>query len=63
MLVYLRVDMIDSHKSYVAYNSVSMTPSYVWRYTNYAEGINFMRTYIHRSMLYNNSASMNLCIL
>ena len=60
MLVYLRVDMIDDCNSYIAYSSVSMTPSYVWRYTNYAEGVNFLRTYVHRGLMYTNGISMSL---
>jgi hypothetical protein len=60
MLVYLRVDMVDDCQSSTAYNSVSMTPSYVWRYTNYAEGVNFFRTYVRRGLVYTNGISMSL---
>jgi hypothetical protein len=60
MLVYLRVDMVDGALTKAAYNSISMTPSYVWRYTNYAEGVNFFRTYIHRGLMYTNGISMSL---
>lgn len=63
MLVYLRVDMVDECSTQIAYNSISMTPSYVWRYTNYAEGVNFFRTYVHRSLLYTNGVSMSLGVL
>ena len=60
MLVYLRVDMVDDLRPYIAYNTVSMAPSYVWRYTNYAEGVNFIRTYVHRGMMYSNGVSLSL---
>jgi hypothetical protein len=63
MLVYLRVDMVDGCKAYTAYHSVSMAPSYIWRYTNYAEGVNFYRTYVHRNLIYNSRISMSLGII
>ena len=53
MLVYLRIDVTDNCNVYTAYNYLSISPSYVWRYTNYQEGMNYLRTNVHRSLFRN----------
>lgn len=63
MLVYLRIDVVDGLVPYTAYHSIVDSPVYLWRYTNYAEGVNFFRTYVHRSMTQQSLTSMNLGVL
>lgn len=53
MLVYLRIEVVDRCRIYTAYNYVSVSPSYVWRYSNYQEGMNYLRTNVHRSLMRN----------
>ena len=63
MLVYLRIQMLDNCRTYTAYNVLADSPSYIWRYTNYAEGKNFLRTHMHRGLMYGNGDSLSLGIL
>lgn len=63
MLVYLRIDIVDGLIPVTAYNSIVDSPVYLWRYNNYAEGINFFRTYVHRSRVRQSLVSYNLGVL
>lgn len=63
MLVYLRIDVVDGLVPYTAYYSVVDSPVYLWRYTNYAEGVNFFRTYVHRGVIRQSMIGLNLGVL
>lgn len=63
MLVYLRIDIVDGLVPETAYYSMVDSPVYLWRYSNYAEGVNFFRTYVHRSLVRQSLVSYNLGVL
>lgn len=63
MIVYLRTDIIQGCSSQVAYHCLVISPSYVWRYTNYQEGTNYLRTYIHRGLVRQSNTGHTLGIL
>lgn len=63
MLVYLRIDVYDNLRSYTAFYGIVDSPAYLWRYTNYAEGKNYFRTYAHRSHIQVGHGGLSLGIL
>lgn len=63
MVSYIRVDVLEEYRIYEAYYNISLLPTYRWRYSNYSEDINYLWTYIHRSLSRNPGDSYGLGIL
>lgn len=63
MISYIRIDIVNEIDLYAAYHNIVMSPDYRWRYSNYSEDINYLRTYIHRSLLRNSGDNYSLSIL
>lgn len=62
MLVYLRIDVLDMCDRYTAFHRIEDSPSYIWRHSNYQEGMNYLRTHVYRSLLKNSGPSMGLAV-
>lgn len=63
MLVYLRIEIVDGCKSMTAYHTIEESPSYVWRYSNYYEGLNYFRTYMQKARFQKGAGSITLGII